>query len=180
MSTADTTFAALVTAIMADLAADVPGVATVIGRRAASAHNAPPMVGWWFATETPEGARKNAFPSGRRELYSTKVTLVVRCWATAATPSYTYAATDLEALLLLREAVVGCVHRAIPGAYVWAGAQYVTELSASDLGESADLAITLRLGVLDRAPTRATVTTAPLDPPAGATGDGALSPGETA
>ena len=42
------------------------------------------------------------------------------------------------------------------------------------------LAITLRLGVLDRAPTRATVTSAPLDPPAGATGDGALSPGETA
>ena len=180
MSTADTTFAALVTAIMADVATDVPGVATVIGRRAASAHNSPPMVGWWFATETPEGARKNLFPDGRRELYSTKVTLVVRCWAIAATPDNVYAATDLEALLLLRESVVACVHRAIPGAYVWAGAQYVTELSASDLGESADLAITLRLGVLDRAPTRATVTTATLVPPAGATGDGALSPGETA
>jgi len=180
MSTADTTFATVVTAIMADLATDVPGVATVIGRRAASAHNSPPMVAWWFATEAPEGARKNGFPGGRRELYSSKVTLVARCWAVAATPSHTYAATDLEALLLLREAVVACVHRAIPGAYTWAGAQYVTELSASDLGESADLAFVLRLGVLDRAPTRATVTTAPIDPPAGATGDGALSPGETA
>ena len=180
MSTADTTLSAFVTAVMADLAADIPAVSSVIGRRAASAFQSPPMVGWWLATEAPEGSRKNASPGARRELYSSKATLVVRCWGIAATPSNTYAATDLEALLLLREAVVGCVHRAIPGAYTWVGAQYVTEPSASDLGEAVDLAFILRLGVLDRAPTRATVTTATLDPPADATGDGFLSPGETA
>ena len=115
MSTANTTLAAEVAAIMADVAVDVPGVATAFGRRAAANHNSPPMVGWWPASEVPAGARKNSFPGGRRELYSAELTLTVRCWGIAATPDRTYAATDAEAVMLLRESVLACLQRRWPG-----------------------------------------------------------------
>lgn len=179
MSTANTTLLDEVTAIMADVAVDVPGVATAIGRRAVAAHNSPPMVGWWPASETPGGARKNAFPGGRRELFSSALTLTVRCWGVAATPDNTYAATDVEAAMLLRESVIACIHRRWPGTDRWTRATWVTDPSASDLGESVDLTITLNLGVLDRAPTRATVTSTSFTTAASPTGDGVLQPGET-
>lgn len=179
MSTANTTLADEVTAIMADVAVDVPGVATAFGRRAAAQHNAPPMVGWWPSTETPQGARKNAFPSGRRELYSSELTLTVRCWGIAATPDNTYAATDLEAAMLLRESVLACLQRRWPGAHRWTRSAWVTEASQSDLGESVDLTIVLCLGVLDRAPTRASITSTSFTTAASPLGDGVLQPGET-
>lgn len=169
VSTANTTFADEVAAIMADVAVDVPGVQTALGRRAVANHSSPPMVGWWPAIEEPTGARKNAFPGGRRELYSSALTLTVRCWAVAATPDRTYAATDLEALFLLRESVIACIHRRWPGTDRWARAVYAVDPAQTDLGESVDLTVTLNVGVLDRAPTRAAVTTstatvAPGDP----------------
>lgn len=178
MSTATTTLRAEITAVMLDVAVDVPGVATAIGRREVAAHQSPPSVGWLLASEAPTGARKNAFPGGRRELYSSALTLTVRCWGIAATPDRTYATDDVEALLLLRESVIAGLHRRFPGVAVWSRATYVTDPSASDLGEIVDLAITLPVGVLDRAPLRATVTTADLVPPAAPFGDGVLSPGE--
>lgn len=178
MGTANTTLADEIAAIMADVAVDVPGVATAIGRRAVTAHNAPPMVGWLVASESPDGARKNAFPDGRRELYSSQVTLTVRCWGIAATPDHTYATDDIEATMRLRESVLACLQRRWPGVHRWARATWVTEPSASDLGESVDLSITLSVGVLDRAPTRAAITTTALEPPAVPFADGLLSPGE--
>lgn len=178
MSTANTTLFDEVTAIMADLATDIPGVATAFSRREAAAHNAPPLVGWWPSMETPEGARKSAFPGGRRELFSSALTLTVRCWAVAATPAHTYAATDVEALLLLREAVIACIHRRWPGAYQWTRAAYVTDPDVTSLGESVDLTVVLKVGVLDRAPARATVTTTALTVPSGAANNGALDLGE--
>lgn len=180
MSTANTTLLDEVTAVMTDVAVDVPGVHTAFGRRAAAQHDSPPMVGWWPAAEVPEGSRKNAQPGGRRELYSSALTITVRCWGVAATPDHTYATNDLEALMLLRESVAACMQRRWPGTHKWSRGVYVVEPSQTDLGEAVDLTVTINVGVLDRAPTRATVTTAPIDPPAGATGDGALSPGETA
>lgn len=173
MSTADTTLLAEVTAIMTDLEVDVPGVATAFGRRAVAQHNSPPMVGWWPATEAPGGARKNAFPGGRRELYSSAMALTVRCWGVAATPLHTYAASDLEATMALREAVIACIHRRLPGAYQWPRAVWVETPSQSDLGEMVDLTITISLGILDRAPTRAAITSAA--PPSTAI----LDPGES-
>lgn len=179
MSTANTTLAAEVTAIMADVAVDVPGVATAFGRRAAANHNSPPMVGWWPASEVPGGARKNSFPGGRRELYSSELTLTVRCWGLAATPDHTYAASDLEAAMLLRESVLACLQRRWPGSHRWTRSAWVTDPSASDLGESVDLTIVLCLGVLDRAPTRASITTTTLTTAAVPFADGLLQPGET-
>lgn len=179
MSTADTTLKDEVDAIMADVATDVPGVATAFGRRAVAAHAAPPMVGWWPSTETPEGARKNAMPGGRRELYSAVLTLTVRCWAVAATPDHTYASDDIEALLRLRESVVACIHRRWPGAYKWTRGVYATEPAVTDLGESVDLTIVLHLGVLDRAPARAPVTSTALTTDDSPHGDGVIQPGET-
>lgn len=179
MSTANTTLLAEVTAIMADVAVDVPGVATAFGRRAAAQHQSPPMVGWWPSIEVPRGARKNAFPSGRRELYSSELTLTVRCWGIAATPDNTYAASDLEAAMLLRESVLACLQRRWPGAHRWTRSAWVTEASQTDLGESVDLTIVLCLGVLDRAPTRASITTTTLTTAAVPFADGLLQPGET-
>jgi len=179
MSTANTTLADEVAAIMADVAVDVPGVATAFGRRAAANHNSPPMVGWWPASETPQGARKNAFPGGRRELYSSELTLTVRCWGIAATPDRTYAANDLEATMLLRESVLACLQRRWPGTHRWTRGVYVVEPSQSDLGESVDLTIVLSLGVLDRTPTRASITTTTLTTAAVPFADGLLQPGET-
>lgn len=181
MSTANTTFADEVAAIMLDVATDVPGVATALGRRAAAQHNAPPMVGWWPAAESPQGARKNAFPGGRREIYSSELTLTVRCWAVAAVEGgATYAATDVEALFLLRESVVACLQRRWPGTHKWTRAAYVTDPSQADLGEMVDLTVTLNVGVLDRAPLRATVTTTAFETAVSPTGDGVLQPGESA
>lgn len=179
MSTADTTLLDEVTAIMADVATDVPGIATAFGRRAAAQHNSPPMVGWWPSTEAPQGARKNAFPGGRRELYSSSLTLTVRCWGIAATPDHTYAASDLEATMLLRESVIAAIHRRWPGAYQWPRAVWVTDPSQTDLGETVDLTITLAVGILDRAPLRADVTSTAFTTAASPTGDGVLQPGET-
>lgn len=178
MSTANTTLLAEVTAIMADVIVDVPGVATAFGRREVAAHSSPPMVGWWPTTETPGGARKNAFPGARRELYSSAITLTVRCWAVAESNGVTYATNDLEALSRLRESVIACIHRRLPGAYEWARGTYVVDPSATDLGEAVDLSITLRVGVLDRAPTLAPVTTTAFTVPAGAANNGALDLGE--
>ena len=178
MSTANTTLLAEVTAIMADVAVDVPGVATAFGRRAAAQHQSPPMVGWWPSTETPQGARKNAFPSGRRELYSSELTLTVRCWGIAAPPDNTDAATDLAAAMLLRESVLACLQRRWPGTHRWTRSAWVTEASQSDLGESVDLTIVLCLGVLDREPTRASITTTTLTTAAVPFADGLLQPGE--
>jgi hypothetical protein len=179
MSTANTTLLAEVTAIMADVAVDVPGVATAFGRREVVQHQSPPMVGWWPSIETPQGARKNSFPGGRRELYSSELTLTVRCWGLAATPDRTYAATDLEAAMLLRESVLACLQRRWPGTHRWTRATWVTEGSQTDLGESVDLTIVLNLGVLDRAPTRASITTTTLTAAAVPFADGLLQPGET-
>ena len=180
MSTADTTLLAEVTAIMADVAIDVPGVATAFGRRAAAQHSSPPMVGWWPSSEVPEGARKNAFPGGRRELYSSSLTLTVRCWGIAATPDHTYAASDLEAAMLLRESVIACLHRRLSGAYQWPRATWVTDPSASDFGEAVDLTITLSVGILDRAPLRATIASTAFTTAVSPLGDGVIQPGETA
>ncbi len=179
MSTANTTLAAEVAAIMADVAVDVPGVATAFGRRAAANHNSPPMVGWWPASEVPAGARKNSFPGGRRELYSAELTLTVRCWGIAVTPDRTYAATDAEAVMLLRESVLACLQRRWPGVHRWTRGVYVVEPSQADLGESVDLTIILSVGVLDRAPTRASITTTSLTTAAVPFADGLLQPGET-
>ena len=178
VSTANTTLADEVAAIMADVAVDVPGVATAFGRREVAAHSSPPMVGWWPTTETPGGARKNAMPSARRELFSSALVLTVRCWAVAASNGVTYAANDLEALSLLRESVIACIHRRWHGAYEWTRGTYVADPSVTDLGESVDLSITLRVGVLDRAPTRAPVTTTALTVPSGAANNGAIDLGE--
>jgi hypothetical protein len=178
VSTADTTLAAEVAAIMTDVAVDVPGVATAFGRREASAHHSPPMVGWWPTAETPGGARKSAFPGARRELYSTTMTLTVRCWAIAATPDHTYATDDVEALMRLRESVIACLHRRLPGAYTWERATYVTDPDVTSLGEAVDLAITLRVGVLDRAPMLAPITSTALTVPSGAANNGDLDLGE--
>jgi hypothetical protein len=180
VSTANTTLLDEVTAIMADLATDVPDVATAFGRRAAAQHNAPPMVGWWPSTEAPTGARKSAFPGGRRELFSSTMSLTVRCWGVAATPANTYAASDLEATMALREAVIACIHRRLPGAYQWPRAVWVETPSQTDVGEMVDLTITISLGILDRAPLRATVTSTALTTAASPVGDGVLQPGETA
>ena len=179
MSTANTTLLAEVTAIMADVITDIPGVATAFGRREVAAHSSPPMVGWWPTSETPGGARKNSFPGARRELYSSAITLTVRCWAIAESNGVTYATNDLEALSLLRQSVIACIHRRLPGAYEWTRGTYVADPSVADLGEVVDLFITVRVGVLDRAPTLATVATTALTVPSGAANNGALDLGES-
>lgn len=168
-TTADTTLLAQVTTIMADVAVDVPGVATAFGRRAATHHDSPPMVGWWpKGPEAFSGAKKSSFPDGRRPLYSSALALTVRCWG-----------VDFDATLLLRESVIACIHRQWPGSYQLPPGTWVTDPSQTDLGEMIDLAITLDLAILDRAPLRATITSTAFTTAASPLGDGVLQPGET-
>ncbi len=168
-TTANTTLLAQVTAIMADVAVDVPGVVTAFGRRAVAEHSAPPMVGWWpKGPEAFGGAKKSSFPGKRRPLYTSALTLSVRCWG-----------VDLDAAMLLRESVIACIHRQWPGSYQLAPAVWVDAASQTDLGEMVDLTVTLDLAILDRAPLRATITSTSFTTAASPTGDGVLQPGET-
>lgn len=168
-TTANTTLSAQVAIVMADVAVDVPGVVTAFGRAEVARHSAPPMVGWWpKGPEAFSGAKKSSFPGGRRPLYTSALTLAVRCWG-----------ADLDAAMLLRESVIACIHRQWPGSYQLAPAVWVDAASQTDLGEMVDLTIALDLAILDRAPLRATITSTSFTTAASPTGDGVLQPGET-
>ena len=146
--TANTTLLDEVTAIMADVATDVSGVATAFGRRQIQQHKSPPVVGWWPTTEAPDAPKKSPFPSGRRSLWTSRLALTVRCWA-----------TSLDDAMALRESVIGAVHRRWHGVYQWRGATWVADASVTEFGEACDLSFVVDLAILDRAPPRAAVTT---------------------
>lgn len=171
-TTAATTLADEIDAVMGDVVgydgSAITGLTHAIGRRELSAHAAPPRVVWYLGGGGGGPAVKKAFPGGRRSLRTRLPTLRALCWA-----------ETLDATLALSNAVLAAMERRYGGRLPYQGEQWADESAQIDLGEQCELAWTLQLAVLDRAPTTATVTETAFNTSTASSTDGVLHIGET-
>lgn len=180
-TTAATTLSEEVDAVMADVVGydgaavtglGVDGVTAVplthvFGRTAAAARGVPPRVFWMFTGGGGGPALKAAFPGGRRALLTRLPLLRAACWG--ATPD---AASELAS------AVLAAMQRRYGGRVAYQGEEWETEAATTDLGDVVTLTWQFPIAVLDRAPTRATVTNATTDASTATRGDGVMHIGE--
>ena len=167
-----TTLAAEIDTLMADVVAydgtAISGLTYSVGRRTVPEHASPPRVVWVLASGAPQAAQKHSFPGGRRSLLTRLLTLQAVCWG-----------ADVDATLDLSSAVLAAAQRRWGGRITFAGETWDTEPAVTDLGELVTLSFALQAAVLDRAPSRVTLTSAVPDSSAAVQGDGTLHVGET-
>lgn len=167
-----TTLAAEIEALMADVVgydgAAISGLVYSVGRRTIPEHASPPRVVWVLTSGSPQAAQKHSFPGGRRALLTRLLTLQAACWG-----------ADTDATLDLSSAVLAAAARRWGGRIAFAGETWDTEPAVTDLGEQVTLSFALQAAVLDRAPSRVTLTSAVPDTSAVVQGDGTLHVGET-
>lgn len=180
-TTAATTLAGEIDAVMGDvvgydgaaitgLGAD--GVIVVpltysFGRRAAAKHAYPPNVRWTFGSGAGGAALKTAFPGGRRALLTRLPQLRAACWGSSP-----------DAASELASAVLAAMQRRYGGRVVYQGEDWEADGAVTDLGDVVTLAWQFPIAVLDRAPTRATVTSTTPDASVATQGDGQMHLGE--
>lgn len=139
-----------------------------VGRRAQVIADTPPRVVWVLGAGTGAAAVKNGFPGGRRSLLTRQPTLRAVCWG-----------KDLDAASDLASAVCAAMVRRYGGRIPFLGEEWADDAAATDYGEGVVLSWRWSIAVLDRAPSRVTVTSATPDTSAATTGDGVLHLGES-
>lgn len=171
-TTAATTLADEIAAVMDDVVgydgAAITDLTSALGRRALTANRSPPCVVWYLGGGGGGPAVKKAFPGGRRSLRTRLPTLRALCWA-----------ETLDATLALSNAVLAAMERRYGGRLPYLGETWAEDPALIDLGEQCELAWTLQLAVLDRAPTLATVTETAFNTSTASSTDGVLHIGET-
>ena len=181
-TTAATTITAEVDAVMADVVGydgaaitglGPDGVTSValayqVGRRYLAQHGTPPRVVWVLGSGAPTPAVKTAFPGGRRPLITRNPVLSAACWG-----------RDLDAASDLASAVIAAMQRRYAARVRFLGEDWNTEPAATDYGEAVVLSWAWPIAVLDRAPSRVTVTSAIPDTSDAVAGDGNLHLGES-
>lgn len=138
-----------------------------VGRRSTAQHATPPRVVWVFGSGTPSPAVKTAFPGGRRSLVTRNPVLTAVCWG-----------RDLDAANDLASAVVAAMERRYGGRVRFLREDWETDPASTDYGEAVALTWAWPVAVLDRAPSRVTVTSSSLDTTAAVAGDGTIHLGE--
>lgn len=130
--------AALITAIMAEVAVDVPAVTTAVGAREASAHGAPPRVEWVpgsGAFRGPQGQGGNP-----RALKARWTRWAVRCWG-----------ADFAAAEALSGAVIRAMHLTCTiGGFELDGEEWA-EPGMVTAGDAVTITVLLGTPILDRA-----------------------------
>lgn len=139
-----------------------------IGRRTQVIADTPPRVVWVLGGGTGAAAVKTSFPAGRRSLLTRQPTLRAVCWG-----------RDLDAASDLASAVLAAMQRRYGGRIPFLGEDWNDDAAVTDYGEAVVLSWRWSIAVLDRAPSRVTVTSATPDTSAATTGDGVLHLGET-
>jgi len=171
-STAATTLQAEIDTLMADVVqydgTAFSGLTYALGRRSLPENTSPPRVVFVLVSGTPQPAQKHNFPGGRRSLLTRALTLQAVCWG-----------ADTDAALALSSAVLAAAARRWGGRITFAGEQWVDDAAITDLGEVVTLSFALQAAVLDRAPSRVTITSALPDTSTVVQGDGTLHVGET-
>lgn len=169
--TAATTLSAEITALMADATlpdgSAIDGLTSALGRRHVSEHASPPRVVWIPRNASPKGPVKSSFPSGARSIATRSLELLVRCWG-----------ADVDGADALAQAVLAAAHRRWHGRWAYLGEEWDVADAQVELGELVVIRVSVDLAVLDRTPTTARVTSAPLSS-AATRGDGILQPGDT-
>ena len=167
-----TTITDEVTAVMADVVdydgAAIAGLAWSLGRRALPEHATPPRVVWSLGDGAGSPAAKKAFPGGRRSLLTRNPVLRAVCWG-----------ATLDDTNDLASAVLAATQRRWGGRISFQGESWVADPAITDLGEVVTLSWAWPVAVLDRAPSRVTITSATPDTSAAAASDGVLHLGET-
>ncbi len=171
-TTSLTTLQAEIDTLMTDVVAydgtAFAGLTYAIGRRSLPEHTSPPRVVWVLTSGSPAPAQKHAFPGGRRSLLTRALTLQAVCWG-----------ADTDATLDLSSAILAAAARRWGGRIAFAAEQWETDPAVTDLGEVVTLSFALQAAVLDRAPSRVTLTSSVPDTSAVVQGDGTLHVGET-
>lgn len=166
-----TTLTAEIAAVMADVVAfdgtTITGITYAIGRRAQALHASPPRVVWLLAGGPGGTGLEKRFPGGRRSLLTRLPVLRAVCWG-----------ADYDATLDLSGAVLAAMARRYGGRVVYQGEEWETDPASTDYGEAVVLSWQWPLAVLDRAPSRVTVTSTSLDTTAAVAGDGTIHLGE--
>lgn len=167
-----TTLADEIAAVMGDVVgyddAAITGLTYGFGRRELAAHGAPPRVVWYLGGGNGSAAVKKAFPDGRRSLLTRLPTLRATCWA-----------ETLDATLALSNAVLAAMQRRYGGRLPYLGETWAEDPALIDLGEQCELSWQMPLAVLDRSPTRATITETAFNTSQAVPSDGVLHLGET-
>lgn len=170
--TAATTLLDEVTAVMADVVDydgnAITGLSWALGRRHLTEQDSPPRVVWVMTGGPGSSAQKHAFPGGRRSLRTRNPVLKAICWGD----------TD-DATNDLASAVLAAAERRWHGRFAYQGEEWIEVPAWTHLGEVVTISFGIQIAVLDRAPTRATVTTATPDATGAALGDGVMHVGET-
>jgi len=129
--------AVLITAIMAEVAVDVPAVTAAVGAREAAAHGAPPRVEWVPSTGSlrmPQGQGR-----GPRALRNRWTRWAVKCWG-----------TDFDAAEALSAAVVRALHLTCTvGGYELDGEEWA-EPGMVTAGDAVTITVLLGTPILDR------------------------------
>lgn len=172
MSTATTTLADEITAVMADVTdlsgASIAGLTYGVGRRELTLNASPPRVVWVRTGAQPGPPVKSRFPTGTRSIMTRAMDLVLHVWG-----------ADENATDLLVAAVLAACHRRWFGAWSYKGEAWEDAPAQTDAGEMAVVRITVDTAVLDRPKTSVTLTSASPDPTPAVAGDGVLHVGET-
>lgn len=181
-TTAAITITAEIAAVMADVVAydgsaitglGPDGATSValsyaVGRRYLAQHNTPPRVVWVLGNGSPTPAVKTSFPGGRRSLITRNPVLTAVCWG-----------RDLDAASDLASAVVAAMQRRYGGRIRFLGESWESDAAATDYGETVALTWAWPIAVLDRAPSLREIASTSFDTTAAATGDGAITLGES-
>jgi len=128
---------AVIEAIMAEVALDVPGVTYAVGPRECAATGAPPRVEWLPGDGAFQGPQRSG--DNPRPLQNRWLTFHAKCWG-----------ADGDAAEALMEAVVRALHLTLTiGGYRVQGEGWVAAAQLSE-GDAVILQLQLGLPVLDR------------------------------